>query len=77
MSSRRFRVIDPKTGGEPIYDGNHIFKEKWFRDSHLIYCDIDQFFIGEDGTLVLADDCGNMAYPPSGRFKIEWSDIDG
>ena len=66
-----FRVLDPKTGSEPIFDGNHIFKEKWFKESNLIYCDIDQFYIGEDGQLVLADDCGNMAYVPPGRFTIE------
>ena len=33
--------------------------------------DIDQFFVGEDGSLVLADDCGNITYCDTKRFKVE------
>lgn len=69
-----FKVIDVRTGKEPIFDHNHIFKEKWFKDSGLIYCDIDGFYIGEDGTFILLDDCGNAAYPPKDRFKIVFND---
>jgi len=69
-----FRVIDRRTGREPIFDGNHIFKEKWFKASHLIYCDIDGWYIGEDGDLILVDDCGNAAYPPEDRFDIIFDD---
>ena len=32
--------------------------------------DIDQFFVGEDGVLVLTDDCGNMTYCDRERFKV-------
>lgn len=32
--------------------------------------DIDQFFVGEDGALVLVDDCGNIAYCDTKRFKV-------
>ena len=66
----RFKVIDPKTGKEPIYDFNHLFKEKWFKESGLIYCDIDGWYISEDGYLILVDDCGKVGYPPQDRFKV-------
>jgi hypothetical protein len=65
-----FRVIDKRTGKEPVYDGNHIFMEKWFKDSNLIYCDLDSWCISEDGYLILTDDCGNVGYPPSDRFEV-------
>ena len=68
----RFIVIDKRTGKEPIFDHNHIFKEKWFKQSNLIYCDIEGWYIGEDGMLVLADECGNIAYPPSDRFEVRF-----
>lgn len=66
----KFKVIDNRTGKEPIYDHNHLFKEKWFKESGLIYCDIDGWYIGEDGYLVLVDDCGRVGYPPQDRFKV-------
>lgn len=65
-----FHVIDKRTGKEPIFDYNHIFKEKWFKESGLIACDIDGWYIGEDGELILVDDCGRAVYPPTGRFEI-------
>lgn len=65
-----FTVIDKRTGKEPIYDHNHLFKEKWFKESNLIYCDISGWAIDEDGYLMLVDDCNNIAYPPSDRFEI-------
>ncbi len=67
-----FKVIDIRTGKEPIFDHNHIFKEKWFKESQLIWCDISGWYIDEDGNLCLADDCDNIAYPPANRFKIEF-----
>lgn len=39
-----------------------LLKEEWTKS--LIYCDIDGFYIGEDGSLILADECGNFAYVP-------------
>ena len=32
--------------------------------------DINQFFVGEDGAIILADDCGNITYCDNTRFKI-------
>jgi hypothetical protein len=64
-----FRVIDLQTGQKP--DGEQIaLKEDWAK--HLIYCDIEGFVVEEDGSLVLLDECGNFAYCPEGRFKVEW-----
>ena len=65
----QFRVIDTRTGKEPVYDGNHLFKEKWFKESNLIYCDLDSWVLSEDGYLWLTDDCGNVGYPPAGRYE--------
>ena len=66
----QFKVINKKTGKEPIFDHNHLFREKWFKDSNLIYCDIEGWYIGEDGTLILADECGNLAYPPRDKYEV-------
>lgn len=65
-----FKVVDRRTGKEPIYDGNHMFKEKWFKDSNLIYCDLDVWCITEDGNLILTDDCNNLAYAPLDKYKV-------
>ena len=65
-----FKIIDNRTGKEPIYDGNHLFKEKWFKESDLIYCDLSSWSIDEEGFISLCDDCNNMAYPPSERFTV-------
>jgi hypothetical protein len=62
-----FDVIDNKTGEIP--DLEHIaLYEKWAKG--LMYCDMDGFAITEDGTLILMDDCGRLAYCPDGRFKV-------
>ncbi len=61
-----FHVIDIKTGKEPtsrVID--NIAKE-----GGLMEMDIDQFYVGEDGSLVLADDCGRMTYCDTKRFKV-------
>lgn len=62
-----FTVIDKKTGEYPDVE-KIALKEEWAKN--LIYCDIDSFAIMEDGTLVLIDDCGNIAYAPKDRFEI-------
>ena len=54
----RFKVMDTETGREVSADKI----EKIAKDGGLMDMDIDQFFIGEDGQLVLADDCGKVAY---------------
>ena len=62
-----FRVIDKKTGKEPTYSVIHNIAKK----SGLMTRDIDQFYLGEDGQIVLADDCGNMAWLDMKRFYVE------
>ena len=62
-----FKVIDTKTGKEPTYRVIHNIAKK----GGLMTMDIDQFFVGEDGSLVLADDCGNITYCDAKRFKVE------
>ena len=66
----QFKVIDKKTSKEPIFDFNHLFKMKWFKQSNLIWCDISCWAIDEDGNLMLVDDCDNIAYAPQDRFEV-------
>lgn len=72
-----FKVINKKTGKEPIFDRNHLFKEKWFKQSNLIWCDISGWAIDEYGYLLLIDDCNNIAYPPDGRYSVVFLEEDG
>lgn len=63
----KFIVIDKKTNKEA--DTYTIaLKEDWAKG--LIYWDIEGFAITEDGTLVLMDECGNVAYCPDDRFEV-------
>ena len=64
----QFKVINVKTGKEPIFDHNHLFKEKWFKQSGLIWCDLEGWVVSEDGVLMLADECGNVTYVPD-KYK--------
>lgn len=65
----KFRVIDNLTGKEP--DTKIIaLEEPWAKG--LTYCDMEGFFIGDNGELILADECGRHAYCPSGRFTVEY-----
>ena len=62
----KFKVIDTKTGKEPTDRViNNIAKK-----GGLITTHIDQFFVGEDGSLVLVDDCGKITYCDMGRFRV-------
>jgi hypothetical protein len=64
-----FIVIDSKTGKEAdTY--NIALHEDWAK--HLCYCDIDGWAIQDDGTLLLIDDCGQVAYADRERFKVKW-----
>jgi len=67
LNSFGFSVIDTKTGKEPNRE-KIVLTEEWAK--HLIYCDVDGFYISEDGSLILVDDCGNIAYCPPNRFEI-------
>ena len=62
-----FVVIDKKTKKEA--DCYKIaLKEDWAKG--LCYCDMEGFAITQDGTLILLDDCGGIAYCPENRFKV-------
>lgn len=60
-------VIDKRTGRYPDVE-KIALEEDWAKN--LIYCDIDCFAICEDGSLLLMDDCGNVAYCPKDRFEV-------
>lgn len=60
-------VVDKKTGRYPDVE-KIALEEDWAKN--LIYCDIDCFAICEDGSLLLMDDCGNVAYCPKDRFEV-------
>ncbi len=70
VGTRTFRVIDTRTG--KAADTYEIaLHEDWAK--HLIYCDIDGWAIGDEGSLMLLDDCLRAAYPPDReRFKVVW-----
>lgn len=72
-----FRVIDPRTGAEPVYDGNHIGREKWFKESGLRIYSLDDWVITEYGSLALTDCIGGIGYPPPGRYEIRWEANEG
>lgn len=57
-----FRVIDKHTGRE--------YSEENINTDGLMEMDLDQMFLGEDGTLVMADDCDRIAYQDSERFDV-------
>lgn len=61
-----FKIIDTKTGKEPT---SRVI-DNIARKGGLMTMDIDQFYVGEDGCLVLADDCGKMTYCDTKRFKV-------
>ena len=61
-----FKVIDTKTGNEPT--GKVL--TRLARTGGLLEFDIDQFFVGEDGSVILMDDCGNSMYIDMTRFKV-------
>ncbi len=67
----KFHVIDNETGKEAdIY--KIALKEVWAKP--LMYCDMDGFYIGENGDLILADECGNYEFCDPERFKVVFGD---
>ena len=62
----KFKVIDTTTGREVSAEKIG----KFAKENGLIDTNIDQFFIGEDGRLVLADDSGKIAYCDTKGLKI-------
>lgn len=67
-----FNVIDTKTG-ECANVEKIVREEEWAKG--LMYMDIEGFAMLEDGNLILADECGNFAYCPEGRFKVALEEI--
>lgn len=64
---KTFYVIDNKTGKEA--DCEEIaLTEEWAKE--LIYCDMEGFALGDDGTLFLLDECGSFEYCPNDRFTV-------
>lgn len=61
-----FKVIDKTTGREPTAK----VLESLAKEGGLMEMDIDEFYVGEDGQLVLADECGRIAYVDSDRFAV-------
>lgn len=62
----KFKVMDITTGREVSAEKI----DKIAKENGLMDMDIDQFFIGEDGQLVLADDCGKIAYCDTKKLKL-------
>ena len=67
--NKKFHVIDLNTGKEADTE-DIALNEEWAKA--LMYCDMEQFTLGEDGTLYLLDECGHWEECPEGRFKIVW-----
>lgn len=65
----RFRVIDSSTNEEADIE-KIALREDWAKN--LVYCDMEGFVVAQDGTLALLDECGNYAWCPPGRFRLEW-----
>ena len=61
----KFHVIDRKTGKEPTDRVITNIAKK----GGLMTMDIDGFYVGEEGDLVLVDDCGNATWVDQERFK--------
>ena len=62
----KFKVMDITTGREVSAEKI----DKIAKENGLMDMDIDQFFIGEDGRLALADDSGKIAYCDTKGLKI-------
>ena len=70
---KTFHVIDKTTGKEA--DPYEIaLNEDWAKS--LCYCDMEGFAILEDGTLILADECGRFEFiQENDRFEIVWDKV--
>jgi len=65
-----FQIIDRRTGKEPTNRViNNIAKK-----GNLITCDIEGFFVSEEGQIILADECGNFTYVDPNRITATITD---
>lgn len=69
---RLFTVIDTRTNAAPNLKQIALY-EPWAK--RLVWCDMDGFYLDEYGELLLADECGNYAICPEGRFEIRFSNL--
>lgn len=61
-----FKVIDTKTGKEPTRRVVQNIKNKVVERT----MDIDQFYVGEDGALLLLDEYGRIISVDMERFEV-------
>lgn len=64
-----FQVFDRLTGKEADLE---VIARNEFWAQGLISCDMTGFFIGEDGSLILADECGHYVFCDRERFEIRF-----
>ncbi len=66
-----FVVIDKRSGEEVDLNSeafiDEVAKASWA--DNLVYCDLEGFALGQDGTLYLIDECGNVAYVPTEAYE--------
>lgn len=62
-----FKIIDRKTGKEPT---DRVINAQ-ARLGNLIPRHIDGFYVGEDGEIILVDDCGKCTWLDMSRFEVE------
>lgn len=67
MTPFYFYVFDKRTG-EPANIEKIANTEDWAKD--LDSSDIDGFYVGSDGSLILADQCGNYVPADLDRFEV-------
>lgn len=67
-----FKIIDRKTGKEPTERVIRNIAKK----GGLMEMDIDGFYVGEDGQIILVDDCGRVTWCDMSRFKAESEEED-
>lgn len=63
----QFRIIDKTTNQPPSIS---VIMEI-AKSGDIFFGDIDQFYVGEDGSIALADECGNITFVDSERFTVE------
>lgn len=66
-----FRVMDKKTGKKADIDD--ILRCKWAKEI-LPFASLF-FYLGEDGKILLVDDCDNCITLPEGRFYAEIEEV--
>jgi len=62
-----FKIIDKTTGEEHTEEAI----ESEAKSGNLMECDIDGFYVGEDGQIILVDDCGNCTWVDMSRFEVK------